>query len=262
MTSDFGPCSDWPTRWVCDVSTQSPTATGMAVEAATRILWSLSGRRFGTCQVTLRPCRSDCMDNWSSYPGWDWPTGYTMPPWDWYTIPYACGSCMRGCSCNYLSEVVLPSPVSSIVTVKMDGTPMATGGAYRLDDNRFLVRTDGQSWPRCNNLLLDDSQVGTWSVTALYGEDVPASGQFAMGELACEILKAAAGEDCRLPPGVTQLVREGVTISYPDVGQLLKEGRTGLYLVDLFLASENPKGLRQRGRVYSVDSPRHRRAGT
>lgn len=262
MTAEFGPCENWPVYWICDVSTYSPAATGLAVATATRILWSLSGRRFGTCETTLRPCRADCMDAaWSNYPMWDWPTGYTMPPWDWYTVPYACGACANTCSCASLSEVVLPSPVNSIVSVKLDGSPMVTG-AYRVDNNRLLVRTDGQRWPACNNLNLDDTEPGTWSVTALYGEDVPQSAQMAMGELACEILKASTGEDCRLPPGVTQIVRQGITISYPDVGQLLKEGRTGLYLVDLFLASENPNGLQARPRIYSVDRVLPRRAGT
>jgi hypothetical protein len=138
-----------------------------------------------------------------------------------------------------------------VTEVKLDGTPMATG-AYRLA-GRSLIRTDGFAWPRCNNLALGDDRPGTWSVVALIGEEVPDSGRLAVGELACEISKAAKGVDCRLPPGVTQLVRQGVTIQYPDIGQLLKDGRTGLYLVDMFLASENPHGLSRRARVYDVD---------
>jgi hypothetical protein len=99
-------------------------------------------------------------------------------------------------------------------------------------------------------------------VTAAVGEDVPQGAALAMGELACEMIKAGQGQDCRLPPGVTTLVRQGVTIQYPDVGQLLKDGRTGLYLVDTFIAAENPSGLRQRARVYSVDRPTQRRTDT
>lgn len=261
MSLDVGPCEDWPVYWTCDISTYAPELTGYAVSTATRVLWALSGRRFGTCTATLRPCRAGCTDAVYSNPVWYWPASVAAPAWDWYTVPYDCGYCARGCACTSLSEVLLPSPVNSIVSVMMDGTPMVTG-AYRLDDNRFLVRTDGRTWPYCNELTKDDTQIGTWSITARYGEDVPESARLAMGELACEIVKAGTGQDCRLPPGVTSLVRQGVTISYPDVGQLLKEGRTGLYLVDLFLASENPDGIAQRGRVFSIDRPRHRRAGT
>lgn len=264
MTADFGPCSDWVPYWTCDVSARSPALTGYAVNAATRVLWGLSGRRFGTCTVTLRPCRTECYDSWPG--GWSqWDTtaqGTTVWSDYRYWFPLGCGSCSGGgCSCASVSEAVLPSPVSTVVQVKVDGTPLVTG-AYRVDNNRLLVRTDGQAWPYCNNLNKDDTQTGTWSVTAAYGEEVPTSARFAVGELACEIIKASTGTDCRLPAGVTSLARQGVTISIPDFGELFKDGRTGLYLVDMFLASENPNRLQQRGRVYSVDHPSVRRTNT
>jgi hypothetical protein len=263
VTADFGPCSDWPFYPICDLSAASPVLTGYAATAATRVLWALSGRQFGTCTVTLRPCRRDCYDSWPW--GWSEWGGSTLDRWVdssyRYWMPLGCGGCAGACSCAEVSEAVLPGPVSRVVQVKLDGTPLATG-SYRVDNNRLLVRTDGQRWPYCQNLNLDDTQAGTWSVTVEVGQAVPESGRMAMGELVCEIVKAGQGQDCRLPPGVTSLVRQGVTIQYPDVGQLLKEGRTGLYLVDLFLASENPKGLRQRARVYSVDRPTQRRTNT
>lgn len=263
MTAEFGPCSDWPAYWICDVSAESPTLTGYAVNAATRVLWALSGRRFGTCQVTLRPCRRECYETW--------PYGWSL--WDrsmlggfvysdyryWY--PLGCGGCVGDCSCTALSETVLPSPLNTVVQVKMDGTPMVTG-AYRVDNNRLLVRTDGQRWPYCNDLSKDDTQAGTWSVTASYGEDVPSAARFAVGELACEIIKASHGQDCRLPAGVTSLARQGVNISIPDFGDLFKDGRTGLYLVDMFLAAENPHRLTQRPRVWNVDHAVNRRTNT
>lgn len=254
--ADFGPCEDWPVYWTCEADTYSPEVTGYAVRAASRVLWTLSGRRFGQCPVTWRPCADDC-DDFTFVPLWDWRSGYMVPPWDFYRLPYCSGGCRGGCSCTHIPTILLPDSVSRIVEVKLDGTPMATG-AYRRD-GRSLMRTDGAAWPRCNNLALDDDQPGTWSVSAVLGEEVPDSGRLAMGELVCEILKTASGVDCRLPPGVTQLVRQGVTIQYPDMGQLLKDGRTGLYLVDMFLAAENPDGLTRRARVYNVDRVLRRR---
>lgn len=245
------PCEDWPVYWTCEVTNYSPELTGYAVGAASRILWALSGRRFGLCTGVLRPCADDCGD-YAAFPLWSGRAGYTMPPWDFYRLPYCAGGCLGGCACTHIPSLRLPDTVHSVVEVKLDGTPMPTG-SYRLE-RRLLSRTDGRAWPRCNDLPLPDTEPGTWSVTALFGEEVPDSGRLAMGEMVCEILKAGSGVDCRLPPGVTQLVRQGVTISYPDVGQLLKDGRTGLYLVDLFLASENPDGLKRRSRVYDVDS--------
>lgn len=263
MTADFGPCSDWPVYPTCDLSTASPALTGYAASMATRVLWSLSGRRFGTCEVTLRPCRRSCYGEWPW--GWNQWDGYALGSFVWsdyrYWFPLGCGSCTSGCSCSEISETVLPSPVNTVVQVKVDGAPLATG-AYRVDNHRLLVRTDGQKWPYCNDLNKADTETGTWSVTATYGEDVPQGARLAMGELVCEIIRAGQGQDCRLPPGVTSLVRQGVSIQYPDVGQLLKEGRTGLYLVDTFLAAENPYGLKQRARIYSVDRPTQRRTST
>lgn len=244
-------CATWPVYWTCEVSGYSPELTGYAVSAASHILWSLSGRRFGLCTAVLRPCADDCGD-YRGVPLWDWRAGYELPPWDLCRLPYCAGGCLGGCACTHIPSLRLPDTVHDVVEVKVDGTPMEAGD-YRLE-RRLLSRVDGRSWPRCNDLALPDSQPGTWSVTARFGEDVPDSGRLAMGELTCEILKAGKGIDCRLPPGVTQLVRQGVTIQYPDVGQLLKDGRTGLYLTDLFLAAENPTRLRQRGRVYDVDS--------
>lgn len=266
MTS-FGPCESWPVAWpACkELETASPTVTGRAVAAATQILWGLSGRRFGECQMTLRPCRRDC----STAP---WPGGYS--PWSggmswpqpllhggvWFNV--ICGSCPGECSCTSLSEVVLPSPVSSIIAVKVNGISLAVTGAYRLDDNRLLVRLGGFTWPSCQELNKDDTQVGTWSVTAKFGEPVPELGQMAMGELACELLKAMRGVDCRLPQQVTSLARQGVNISFPDPTSLLAQGRLGLYMADLFIETVNPGGLKAPSQAYRVDGREPRRVST
>jgi hypothetical protein len=265
--ADFGPCDVWPVQWTCDVDTYSPALTGIALTAATRIVWALSGRRFGTCTVTLRPCADDCYGSWPfGWMPWSWSSYSSISPsydvggWLGYVVP-ECGSCRGHCSCGHVPQVELPSPVAAVTQVLVDGAALPTT-SYRVDDNRYLVRTDGRAWPRCNDLLKDDGQSGTWSVTASYGQAVPASGSLAVGEMACQLLRAMNGEDCRLPPGVTQLVRQGVTISMLDIGTLLEKGRTGLYLVDAFLMSENPSALRTRSRVYGVDRITPRRAGT
>jgi hypothetical protein len=199
--------------------------------------------------------------------GAGWANTYTSPGYaysvgrfgTWFDL--GCGSCGGECSCSVVSEAILPFPVSTVIRVTMDGTPMATG-AYRVDDNRRLVRTDGGHWPRCNDLSKNDDQPGTWSVTASYGEDVPVSGRMAVGELACEILKAMDGEDCRLPAGLISLARQGVTISLPQPGDLWKDGKTGLFLCDAFISTVNPGNLTRRARVFSVDHRPPRRAGT
>jgi len=245
--------------------TISPTVTGQAVAAATEVLWGLSGRRFGTCSVTLRPCRRECYNG--SFPrGWyEWggAGGSFVSPQliggQWFNI--VCGECGDNCSCSALSEVVLPVPVNTITTVTVDGSPLVTG-AYRVDDNRTLVRIDGLNWPRCNNLELADTKVGTWSITAKYGEEIPSLAELAMGELACEFIRAINGEDCRLPKGVQSLARQGVTINFESAADLSESGRLGLYFCDLFINTYNPKHLKRRAQVYKIDENSPRRVGT
>lgn len=259
-----GPCEPWDVRWPCAIECGSPEVTGQAVEVATEVIWALSGRQFGLCTVTLRPCRRQC-DKFP-WPGPDqvsWAgTGWVSPTLvagQWFNV--TCTKCVNGCSCTSISEVVLPAPVHDVVQVKVDGV-VVSGSGYRLDDNRVLVRL-GADWPTCNDLALDDTHPGTWSVTARYGLEVPAGGAWAVGELACELVKAMCGDDdCRLPRNVTQLVRQGVTIEFPDIKELLITGLTGLYLVDQFIAVWNPNRLKRRSGTYSVDTPPHRRAGS
>lgn len=262
----FGPCEPWPVLWTCDVSCTSPVATGRAVQFATEVLWALTGRQFGLCAVTLRPCRSTCYDGWDGWWGDRpfWSTGLTYPTpaligGAWFNL--VCGLCGDSCSCSQLSQVDLPAPVYDVVEVKVDGTVMPTG-SYRLDNDRTLVRIDGGEWPRCNDLRLSDSSVGTWSVTARFGQAVPEGGAWAVGELACQFVNAISGADCRLPKQVTQLVRQGVTIQMDSITELLKDGVTGLYFVDFFIKTWNPGRLRRRSRTYHVDGPRARRVGT
>lgn len=268
MTLTTGPCTPWPIYWgdLCDVSVYSPTVTGYAATTATHVLWAMSGRQFGTCPVTLRPCRDTCRDTWPqgayAYPWAAYGTPLASAGWDasyWFAL--SCGNCLEGCSCKEVSQVHLPARVNGVTAVKVDGAVLSPA-AYRLDDNRLLVRTDGNQWPLCNDLTQDDTRAGTWSVTADYGITVPDSARFAMGELTCQLLRAISGQDCALPQNVTQLVRQGVTINFPTIQELLQNKRTGLFLVDLFLESVNPNRLDQRARVYSVDRPGARRTNT
>lgn len=258
-----GPCASWDAVWTCDVSCESPTVTAQAVELATEVVWALSGRQFGLCEVTLRPCRRECTDfpwpsgGYSEWAGTTW-ISPALISGQWFNV--ICGRCTRGCSCSSISEVLLPAPVHDVVQVKIDGV-VVTGSDYRLDDNRILVLLNGD-WPTCNDLALADTEPNTWSVTARYGLEVPAGGAWAVGELACELIRARNGEDCRLPRNVTQLVRQGVTIQFPDVRELMREGLTGLYLVDQFVTTWNPSHLRRRSGTYSVDQPPARRAGS
>jgi len=267
MTADFSPTDLWPCCWTCDVMTESPTVTGQAVAFASNTLWVLTGRQFGFTETTLRPCR-DCHretpfpDGWLSWPGTQRPPlGATSSGGFYgYWIYGGCGSCQDNCSCTYLEQFELSAPVSSITQIKINGT-ILDPSSYRLDESRYVVRVDGGIWPRTNNFALPDTQVGTWSVTARYGLNLPDGAAWAIGELACEFIKAANGEDCRLPRTVTQLARQGVTLSFPSISDMFDKGLTGLYLADIFINTWNPNHLQGRARTYSIDGRKSRRVG-
>lgn len=258
---DFHFCAEaWEARYPCDVATVSPEELATTRLSASQLVDALTGHQFGLCTVTLRPCRQSC----TAVPtGW-WPfdvarSAPVAGPWYW-TLD-ECMTCRVGCSCGSLSQVELPYPVHDVVAVKVDGAAVVTG-AYRVDDHRWLVRTDGATWPACNDLSAADTEVGTWSVTARYGQDPPQLGTDAVGAMTCELLKAFAGQDCRVPSNVVELVRQGVRIKYGDVAGSFKDGKTGIFLVDAFIEAVNPAGLRRRPRVFDVDAVGARRAGT
>lgn len=251
-----GPCDPWPVLWPCDLSPEVAAVSGIAVEAASAILWVRSGRRFSLCTTTMRPCRNDCSDGAYNYDGW-WAWGsYPRPRFYqgvWTNV--VCGFCTDGCSCSVVSKVRLPVPVSSITDVTIDGTSMPAS-AYQLYDYRELIRQDGGEWPRCNDLSKPDGEPGTWSITAVYGEEPPTLASLAVGELAVELAKSIICDNsCQLPQPVQQLTRQGVSMSFLDPNEVFAGGRLGLRISDLFLSTYNPDGLRAAARVYSVDQP-------
>jgi hypothetical protein len=276
VTSPTGtvPCpGSWEPIWCCDLPSAGDypgvdveTVIGNAVDAAATVLYQFTAQRFGTCEVTLRPCRRDCAgDLWP--PGWaEWAPGGGWPrpvlvDGNWFNL--VCGGCPGGCACTALSEALLPGPVHRIVEVKLDGQPLAAGVDFRVDDHRRLVRLGGASWPLCQHLELADTQPGTWSVTAEFGVPLPVHGKMALGELACAFIKSCLpGETCPWTAPVQQLIRQGVSVNFLDPNQVFAAGRVGLTQVDLFIAWANPHRLPSRPQVYDVDGPAFRRAGT
>lgn len=269
-TPTRGPCSPWDAIFCCDLTAANIPISGTAVQAATEILYNLSGQIFDICEFTVRPCRKDCGDSWwgsgfegvASYAGgawWEW-GGYWPRPFNfngaWFNL--ICGGCGGSCSCSPLSEAWLPSPVSSIVSVKLDGQTLPASG-YRVDDYRKLVRLGGLSWPICQDMSLDDSQPNTWSVTVRVGETVPIIGRYAVGELACEIMNSCLGLACALPRNATSITRQGITIDFPLFADLLKNGLLGLKWTDMFISAYNPDRLRAAPMVFDVDGESNRR---
>jgi hypothetical protein len=224
-----------------------------ALDVATEVLWRATGRRFGLCEITVRPCMTPCVQ--AGMPAYPTPGGGPFSPVmrDGYWLNIACGSCGGDCHCGTLCEIALPGPVDQIVSVRLDGVVLDPS-QYLVTDHRMLVRTGADCWPTCQDLTLPDTEAGTWSVTYLQGIPVPPGGRAAAAALACELGKACAGvSGCRLPKRVQSITREGVTMAFLDPMDFMSDGLTGLYEADLWIRSVNPRGLAQGARVYSPD---------
>lgn len=210
------------------------------VEAwAVNRLWLWTNQRFGACEVSYRPCKTNC----AGYgPGF---------------VPLVCGSCGDSCSCRSVSEVILPGPIMEVVEVLVDGVEVDLC-AFRVDDHNRLVRIDGERLPTCQDVSADATEVGTWQVTYLQGEPVPPGGGLVAGVLACEYAKAIAGDGaCRLPKRMTITQRQGITVAALDKFEGLDEGLTGIWEIDDWITSARKPPARST--VSSPDIPRHRR---
>lgn len=229
----------------------------LAERLAAFTLYSLTGRQFGTVTLTLRPCNAPGLPPlYQTYPvnllnPWGTDEGQTYYPvyivdGVWHNAGCAGLNC-----CGAACELRLPADVVSISSISTDGATVDPS-AYRVDNRRLLVRTDGACWPRCQDLG-KDSGAGVFTVTGVFGHTVPQELLDAAGILACEIGKAITNQACRLPQRMQSLTRQGVSVQFPAVNTYLDRGLTGLNEVDQLVVQFNPDRLRQAPMVFSPD---------
>lgn len=242
-------CAPWIDEVTCDTGTLDPDVVLSYIEAASEVMWMLGGRRHGTCTDIVRPCRSDFIpvDGWHEWgQGW-FPIRYAG---EWFNV---CNH-STGCSCAFLSEIKVPlSNVSSVTNVIVAGTVMDPAD-WRVDNGNMLVRLDGSLWPACQDVAAPIDDEDSWGVEFTWGADPGRLGELAVEELACELIKAKLGLACRLPQRVTTITRQGISMTLLDPQEFLRDGKTGLYLPDLWLQAVNPEKLAQPSAVYSPDS--------
>lgn len=244
-TVDVSCCSDW--------SSFTNTVRDRATAWATQILWALSGRQFGTCAVTVRPCGGNCRfyGGWVTYPVTADGVGTVWTPFVRDGVWFNC-ACSGVCTCRASCSVWLPGPVSQVDEVIVDGV-IIDPSLYRVDNRELLVGVNGQCWPECQNLDLNSPAAGTFEVTYQRGTPLPMAGQIAAGIMACEFAKACAGGNCALPEQISTLVRQGVEVTMVNPTDVLNKGLTGIAEVDLWLRSVNPNQRAKRARVFSPD---------
>ena len=222
-----------------------------AVEVATWLLYWASGRQYsGVCTDSVRPCSRT-----SGGQSLDYPTGGSRP----INVMAGCGCDgaleLGACACTVHSRVKLPGhPVIDVVSVDVGGVPLVDG--WTIVDDRWLVRTDGASWPCCQDLGAADGSPGTWTVTYRWGRAVPPPLLAAVEYLACQLSASwCIGDgcpECKLPERLSSLTYEGATVAALDPFDFLDRGRFGIPQVDYAVALANPAGLARPGKAVTA----------
>lgn len=146
--------------------------------------------------------------------------------------------------------VLLDPQASSVTSVTTSDGVLVAPEAYELTEAGWLQRLDGKGWSGCGT-------AGPTVIEYAKGRTPPVGAIAACVQLAIEFLRSMCGDQgCAIPQNATQITRQGVTISM-DFSSFLKEMRTGVPMVDLWLNSVNPadKNGRRRARQASVWSP-------
>lgn len=249
-----GPCAPWVTPAVVsarpdmrDVNIETSVIEG-ACSDASGVLYALSGRQFpGACASTVRPLGY-------SYGCCHMPTRLlsgrvTIDSWTAATNGGVCGD--GGLDLGLY-------PIRSITSVKINGQVLASN-LYRVDGQRWLVRPGVLYWPTNQRLDLPDTADGTFSVTAEHGTDPPAAGVSAASLLAAELSKARSNLPHNLPRRVTNITRQGVSMTVVDPQNYLKDGMLGIWEIDTFVKAYNPAKQRANPLVWSPELPKRRR---
>lgn len=227
----------FPLEWPVDYSQCATCApfedeeTGAEAKAkfedmAKWFLWGWTKRQFGTTTSWLRPDQS--CDRPPTYQ-------YLPPVLSW---PLCCGACRQcGCSCDTLTSLWISAPLEAVTRVVIEGEVLPEN-AYRLEGGHRIVRLDGKPWPSFQNLAVPAEEPGGWGIEVVVGTEVPTGGRIAAAVLACELALAACNsKECRLPQRVTSITRQGVAMTMLDDFEGLQKGRTGVWLIDSWVAS-------------------------
>lgn len=231
------PCLDVDLVDICDdccddtLKRMNPNQLEQFQQMALNYLWVATGKQYGLCERTYRPCRIDCRNLLGVY-GSLWPTIPYKQDGSWFNL--TCGKCPGSCGCDMVSEVFIQNTYE-VLEIREDGIDYDPYGMVAVYDHERIIRVDGAEWPACQNLSQIDG-TGSWSIKIMQGKPWPPGMGMVAGILTCELAKACTGADgCRLPKRIQTITRQNVTVGFQDRFEGLTDLRTGLWEVDAFI---------------------------
>lgn len=179
------------------------------VAAASDVVFRMLGAIFvPPTQVTVRP-----VGQYRPPDPLQFPLGsfYSIPP---FSGPYYDGlfDGPDGSPTGFQDRISLQAPVVSVDTVKVDGAVLPST-AWK-SDQYSIFRIDNGRWPRAQNLGLDDTNVGTFSIQYTFGTVPPGLIITATLDMAAEMWRDS--QDGELIDAVRSRSTQGTSYSYED----------------------------------------------
>ncbi len=234
------PCLPWvdETDFVCNekpLCGNSPCPDGYVspwsdvdwLDMATSTLFVLTGSRFTSCARTVMPrpvCACELID------------------------------CQ---TCGVYPTIDLGSGVVKILQI-FDNGVLLDPASYRVDSGRWLVRLDtgtgNRGWPRTNRIDSIPGGPGTFEVTYLEGHDLPPGAAQAAVALACALKMSGGITTTAVVRGqtTTNVNTRGFSASTQGLLAGLADGKSGIMIVDVFLATWLVKRENQRGETINA----------
>lgn len=199
----------WPVIESCiDEIDLDEALKNWALQAAIEVLYAATGRRYGLCDRTYRPCLPGCNPGWENTAWWllgDRTHAFSFAPF----LTTRCARCQRGCNCAVVHEIELwDRNVRRVTNVTVDGVVLGPH-LYRRQ-GRWLIRLDGEP------VVYDDwtDAIVNDGVSAALAEIV-VSGDVSDGGAVVDLAAGAYTFDfgaARTDPTITLILADGDTV--------------------------------------------------
>lgn len=219
-----------------DISDQPGDVERMAVQLASYVLYSLTGRKFPGYKETTEWYCSDVAD-------------YSLAVSS--LRHYLPQHLVHPITTEHRSSKFLTLTHRPIVSIKEVITSSGKQVEPYIVDNQSLSLPNNQDWNFSSGIL----------VSYTYGQKPPVAGRIACAELARQIALIFSDNesDCqlnsRIVGNISSVQMQGVSYTTIDPQTFLTEGRTGITTVDLFIKSANPSGAKRPAKVIVSGEP-------